>query len=73
MTRQLDPSVLLQRVEISGLSIRCYRHLKQSGINTFLDLVQASDEVLEPYFAELRSAMLRLGRLSASAESARLE
>lgn len=61
----LDPSVLLQRVEIVGLSIRCYRHLKQHGINTFLDLARAPDEVLEPYFAELRAAMLRLGRLFA--------
>jgi hypothetical protein len=63
MARKVDPWVALlsERIETVGLSIRCYRRLKEAGINTILDLLYAKDEVLAPYFDELHAGMIRLG------------
>lgn len=63
MARKVDALVALLnlRVEEIGLSIRCYRRLKEAGINTVRDLLYAKDEVLAPYFDELRAGIIRLG------------
>lgn len=61
--------LLVERIETIGLSIRCYRHLKQHGVNTVLDLLYAPDSILEPYFDEVRVGLIRLARLRRSEDS----
>jgi len=58
----MKQSLMGRRIEDMGLSVRAYRRFKHEGINTVNDLLCASDEVLEPFFDEVKAGMLRLDK-----------